>query len=120
MLGQGGFYNLKENLGTRISEEAVRAGWNTAVGSAPVASSAVVPVWIEDFTADVAAVRASGKPALIAHGTPDNILPIDRTGRPFRQALPEPRYVELEGAPHGRLWTHAQEVNEVLLPFVKG
>jgi pimeloyl-ACP methyl ester carboxylesterase len=115
-----GFYNLKENLGTRISEEAVRASWNTAVGSAPVASYAVVPAWIEDFTADVAAVRASGKPALIAHGTSDNILPIDLTGRPFHQALPEAQYVEIEDAPHGMLWTHAQEVNEVLLPFVKG
>jgi pimeloyl-ACP methyl ester carboxylesterase len=115
-----GFYNLKENLGTRISEEAVRASWNTAVASAPVASYAVVPAWIEDFTADVAAVRASGRPTLIAHGTSDNILPIDQTGRPFHQALPEAQYVEIEGAPHGMLWTHAQEVNEVLLPFVKG
>lgn len=114
------FYNLKENLGTRISEEAVRASWNTATGSAPVAAYAVVPAWIEDFTADVAAVRASGKPVLIVHGTSDNILPIERTGRPFHHALPQARYVEIEGAPHGMLWTHAQEVNEVLLPFVKG
>ncbi len=42
---------------------------------------AVVPAWIEDFRADVEAVRASGKPALILHGTADRILPIDATGR---------------------------------------
>ena len=112
------FYNLDENLGSRISQEAVTASWNTAAGSAPVAAYAVVPSWIEDFTADVAAVRASGKPALIMHGTSDNILPIDATGRAFHAAFPEAEYVEVDGAPHGMLWTHAAEVNAVLVPFV--
>ncbi|PRY10555.1 alpha/beta fold hydrolase [Kineococcus rhizosphaerae] len=114
------FYNLDENLGKRISQEAVTASWNTASGSAPVAAYAVVPSWIEDFTADVAAVRDSGKPALIAHGTGDRILPIDATGRPFHAAFPEAEYQEIDGAPHGMLWTHADEVNAVLLPFVQG
>jgi non-heme chloroperoxidase len=113
------FYNLDENLGTRISQEAVTASWNTAIGSAPIAASAVVPTWIEDFTADVAAVRASGLPAVIVHGTADNILPIDATGRPFHAAFPEAEYVEIDGAPHGMLWTHAPEVNAILLPFIQ-
>lgn len=113
------FYNLDENLGSRISQDAVTASWNTATGSAPVAAYAVVPAWIEDFSADVAAVRESGKPVLIAHGTSDNILPIDATGRPFHDALPEAEYHEIDGAPHGMLWTHATEVNEILLPFVQ-
>ncbi|ACZ30415.1 alpha/beta hydrolase fold protein [Xylanimonas cellulosilytica DSM 15894] len=113
------FYNLDENLGTRISEEAVRASWITAIGSAPVAAYAVVPSWIEDFRPDVEAVRASGKPVLILHGTKDNILPIDATGRRFYAAVPQAQYVELEGAPHGLLRTHAAEVNEALLTFVR-
>ncbi len=113
------FYNLDENLGSRISQEAVTASWNTATGSAPIAAYAVVPSWIEDFTGDIAAVQASGKPALIAHGTSDNILPIDATGRPFHEAFPEAEYVEIDGAPHGMLWTHAEEVNAVLLPFIQ-
>ena len=49
-------------------------------------------------------------PALIVHGTADNILPIDTTGRLFAQALPTATYVEIDGAPHGMLWTHADEV----------
>ncbi|HWK93745.1 MAG TPA: alpha/beta hydrolase [Luteimicrobium sp.] len=114
------FYNLDENLGSRISEEAVRASWTTAVGSAPVAAYAVVPTWLEDFRADVEAVRAAGKPTLILHGTADRILPIDATGRRFHAALPEAQYVEVEGAPHGLLATHADEVNEALLSFVRG
>ncbi|MFP8959559.1 alpha/beta fold hydrolase [Streptomyces nanhaiensis] len=112
------FYNLDDNLGSRVSQEAVDAGWNTATSSAPVAAYAVVPAWIEDFREDVAAVRAAGKPSLILHGTADNILPVDSTGRPFHKAFPEAEYVEVDGAPHGLLWTHAAEVNEALLAFV--
>ncbi|WLP88800.1 alpha/beta hydrolase [Gordonia sp. NB41Y] len=113
------FYNLGENLGTRISHEVVDANRNTAVASAPVAAYKVVPTWIEDFRPDVAAVRDSGKPTLILHGTADNILPIDATGRPFHEAVPAARYVEIEGAPHGLLWTHAEEVTAALLDFVR-
>ncbi|GMA92454.1 arylesterase [Homoserinibacter gongjuensis] len=111
------FYNFDEFLGTRVSMEAVTANWNLAVSSSPVAAYAVVPAWIEDFRADVDAVRASGKPTLIVHGTADRILPIDATSRRFHRALPEARYLEIEGAPHGLLWTHSEEVNEALLAF---
>jgi len=112
------FYNLDDNLGVRISQEAVTAAWHVAVSSAPVAAYAVVSSWIEDFRTDIEAVRASGKPALILHGTADNILPIDATARRFRQALPDAEYVEIEGAPHGLLWTHAGEVNAALRSFL--
>lgn len=112
------FYNLSDNLGVRISQEVVDSSWNVAVSSAPAAAHAVVSSWIEDFRADVEAVRASGRPALILHGTADNILPIDATARRFRRLLPEARYVEIEGAPHGLLWTHADEVNAALRSFV--
>lgn len=113
------FYNLDQNLGSRISEQVVTANWNTATRSAPVAAYAVVPTWIEDFRADVEAVKASGKPVLILHGTADNILPIDATGRRFHRLLPDAEYVEVADAPHGLLWTHAEEVNTALLAFVR-
>ncbi len=112
------FYNLEQNLGERISQEAVDASWNVAVSSAPVAAHAVVSSWIEDFRGDVEAVRNSGKPTLILHGTADNILPIEATARRFRQLLPEATYVEIEDAPHGLLWTHAEDVNAALRTFL--
>ncbi|WP_026554576.1 alpha/beta fold hydrolase [Arthrobacter sp. 35W] len=109
------FYNTDETLGTRISEEALRNSWNVAAGSSWFASSAAVPTWPTDFRTDIPSIDV---PALIVHGTADRILPIDATGRPFHQALPSARYIEIEGAPHGLLWTHADEVNEVLLGFL--
>lgn len=113
------FYALDENLGTRITQHVVDASWAVAIASAPMAAWAVVPTWIEDFRADVQALRKAGKPTLMVHGTHDRILPIDATGRPFHEAFPEAEYVELEGAPHGMLWTHAEQITPLLLDFVR-
>lgn len=110
------FYNLDENLGSRISEAAVRGSWNVAAGASWFAASAVVPTWLTDFRDDIPTIDV---PTLIVHGTADQILPIDSTGRPFSKLLPEADYVEIEGAPHGLLWTHADEVTEALLAFVR-
>ncbi|WP_448808234.1 alpha/beta fold hydrolase [Agromyces bauzanensis] len=109
------FYNLDENLGTRIGEAAVRASWNVAAGASWFASSAVVDSWLTDFRADIEKIDV---PTLIVHGTADRILPIDATAREFVKRLPGAEYVEIEGAPHGMLWTHADEINEVLLAFL--
>jgi len=109
------FYNLDDNLGSRISQEAVDASaqvanlaGNTAIAAAPL-------TWPTDFRADIPAIDV---PTLILHGSADNILPIDATGRVFKDLVPDATYVELEGAPHGLLWTHAAEVNEALLAFL--
>ncbi|MEE4542611.1 alpha/beta hydrolase [Streptomyces sp. V4-01] len=109
------FYNLDETLGVRISDEALRASWTVAAGASAHASVACVPTWITDFRADVATIDV---PALILHGSGDRILPIDSTARPFHALLPAAEYVEIEGAPHGLLWTHAEEVNAALLAFL--
>lgn len=109
------FFNLDENLGSRISEEAVRNSWNVAATMSWFASSAAVATWHEDFRADIAKIDV---PTLILQGTEDRILPIDSTGRPFAKAVPQARFVEVDGAPHALIWTHAEEVNKVLLDFV--
>ncbi|MER2133655.1 MAG: alpha/beta hydrolase [Arthrobacter sp.] len=110
------FYNSEEFLGTpRLSQEVINAGWNLASSASPIASLAAQPTWLTDFRDDIPKIEV---PALIVHGTADNILPIDATGRRFAKALPTAEYVEIVGAPHGLLWTHAQEVNEALLSFL--
>jgi peroxiredoxin len=110
------FYNSETFLGTpRLSEGYMRASWNLATRGGATASAAAQLTWLTDFRADTAKIDV---PSLIVHGTADNILPIDVTGRQFAKALPSAEYVELDGAPHGLLWTHAAEVNEVLLRFL--
>lgn len=110
------FYNLDENLGSRISQEAVDASVQVANLAGNVAIAAAPLTWPTDFRSDIPSITV---PTLIVHGTADNILPIDVTGRRFSKLLPDAEYVEIEGAPHGMLLTHADEVNEVLLAFVK-
>nr|AFV52129.1 epoxide hydrolase-like protein [Streptoalloteichus sp. ATCC 53650] len=112
------FYNLDENLGTRISEAVVRTSYAVAAGAGAKASWAVVPTWLTDFRADIPKVAETGVPTLIVHGTADRILPIDASGREFAKRLPSAEYVEIEGAPHGLLWTHADEVSELLVRFL--
>ncbi len=109
------FFNTDETLGSRLSDAALRANWATAIASAPVAAYACVPTWLTDFRADVERIDV---PSLILHGTADRILPIDATAREFRRRLPGARYVEIDGAPHGLLFTHAAEVNAALIAFL--
>ncbi|WP_369404423.1 alpha/beta fold hydrolase [Streptomyces albus] len=45
---------------------------------------------------------------------------MDSTARPLRKLLPHAEYVEIEGAPHGLLWTHAEEVTDALTGFLRG
>ncbi|GAB3719389.1 alpha/beta fold hydrolase [Nocardiopsis oceani] len=109
------FYNLDENLGDRISEEAVRNSWNTGSGMGAVAAAACPLTWITDFREDIPDIDV---PTLIVHGTDDRTLPIDATARRFTELLPSAEYVEIPGAPHGLLWTHADRVNELILGFL--
>ncbi len=109
------FYNLDDTLGSRISQEAVDASVATARHAGNAALAAAPLTWATDFRGDIPAITV---PALVLHGTADNILPIDKTARKFRELLPGATYVEIEGAPHGLLWTHGDEVNAALLSFL--
>jgi non-heme chloroperoxidase len=110
------FYNLDENLGTRISEEAVRDAWNTASAASPAGTIACVPTWGTDFRADLPKIDI---PVLVLHGSADRVLPIEATGPRTHELISDSEYVVIQGAPHGLAWTHADEVNAELLRFFK-
>ncbi len=113
-----GFYNLEENLDRRISQDAVDANVQVAAlaGNAAIADATLT--WPTDFRDDITEVAGSGIPCLIVHGTADGVVPIDASARRLRALLPAATYVELDGAPHGLLWTHAEQVNEALSAFL--
>jgi peroxiredoxin len=109
------FYNTDENLGTRISEEALRNSWQLATNMSPHTSIWAVSTWFTDWRADIDKIDV---PALIMHGTGDLNVPIDLTSRVLAKMLPSATYVEIEGAPHGMLWTHGGEINKILMEFL--
>ena len=109
------FYNLDEFLGNRISEDVVHDSWNVAAAASPIATWACPPTWPTDFRADLAKLDV---PTLVTHGTADRVLPIDAAGARTHELVKNSRYVVIDGAPHGCLWTHADEINRALLEFL--
>jgi peroxiredoxin len=109
------FYKADENLGTRISEEALRNSWQLATNISPYSSIWAVSAWFTDWRADIDKIDV---PTLIMHGTGDVNVPIDVTSRVLAKMLPSATYIEIEGAPHGMPWTHAEEINKALLDFL--
>jgi pimeloyl-ACP methyl ester carboxylesterase len=108
--------NADELVGQRISEETVRAVWDASADASPQATWACPVGWLEDFSEDIKRIDV---PTLIMHGTADRILPINGQGRRLHAALPDAKYVEVEGGPHVMCITHAAEVNRELLAFLR-
>lgn len=107
--------NLDQYLGTRVSDEAVRAMWSAGADASPWATWACPQGWLDDFAGDI---RRIDVPALLLHGTADRILDIETQGRRAHAAMPDAEYVEIDGGPHVMCLTHAAEVNRELLRFL--
>jgi pimeloyl-ACP methyl ester carboxylesterase len=109
------FYNTDLLLGTRVSEEVVRASWNLAAAASATASVACVPTWHEDFRHDVGRIDV---PTLVIHGDSDRIVPLEAAGQRSAKLITGARLVVVKGGPHCITWTHADEVNAELLHFL--
>ena len=109
------FYNVDKLGPNRISEAALQASFQVGAGSSAYATLACVPTWLTDFRKDL---PQNDVPTLVVQGTEDRILPIDATGRRLPDLIKDITYLEIEGGPHAVNWTHYEEVNRALLPFL--
>ncbi|WP_405789997.1 alpha/beta fold hydrolase [Streptomyces sp. NBC_01367] len=110
------FYNVDVLGGERISEEAVRASWNVAVGASAKGTLDCVRAWLTDFRDDLPRIDV---PTLIIHGDADRTLPIEATAIPLAKSIAGAQLTVVPGGPHGLTWTHATEVNTALLAFLR-
>ena len=110
------FYNKKLVGGTDISDAAIHASFNVASASSYQAMLNCVDAWLEDLRQDIAQIQV---PTLVIHGDSDQILPIDATGKRTAALIPGAQLHVVAGGPHGLNWTHATEVNQALLSFLK-
>jgi len=69
-----------------------------------------------DFRAELPRIKV---PTLILHGTKDVSCPIDFTGRRTAALIPGSELKVYDGAPHGLLFTHLEQVNADLLRFAR-
>ncbi len=110
------FFNKKLLGGSHISSDAVLASWNVAAASSYGAMLKCVDAWLEDFRPDLASIKV---PTLVVHGDSDAIVPHANSGARMKQFVPHAQLHILEKAPHGLNWTHATELNKLLLEFVR-
>jgi non-heme chloroperoxidase len=110
------FYNTDQYLGKRVSEQVVQTSWNVAANSSATATLACVPTWHEDFRKDLSRVQV---PSLVIHGDADRIVPFAASGQRTAKMVPGSRLVVVKGGPHCITWTHADEVNNPMLNFLK-
>lgn len=111
------FYNFDLLGGKLVSEQAVRANWNVAVGASAKGTFDCVAAWGTDFRKDLAEIAI---PTLVIHGSADRILPIAATGTRTHKAVKDARLEVVKDGPHGLIWTHAEKVNDALLKFLEG
>ena len=110
------FYNTDILLGKAISEQALQASWNVAIGSSAYGSIGCVRTWYTDFRKDVSRIAV---PTLVMHGDSDRILPIAASGARTAKLIKGARLIVVNGGPHGMLWTHANQVSDALVDFLK-
>jgi non-heme chloroperoxidase len=109
------FYNTDQLLGKRVSQDAVQASWNVAVGCSPTATLECVPTWIEDFRKDLAKIDVL---TLVIHCDSDRIVPLASAGQRTAKLVKGAQLHVVKGGPHNVAWTHAEEVNDALVNFV--
>lgn len=108
------FYNADKFLGSRVSQEVLQIGWNTAALSSATASLACVATWYTDFRADVEKIDI---PTLVLHGNADRIVPFEASGARTAKLIKGAELVVIKDGPHNFAWTHAEETNEHLVRF---
>jgi non-heme chloroperoxidase len=69
-----------------------------------------------DFSADL---KKFDVPTLVVHGSDDQIVPIDASGKASARLIKNAKLMIYEGAPHGLPTTHKDKLNGDLLAFIK-
>jgi len=108
-------YNIDLLGGSRVSDQAWQNSFYVAISVSAHAAVRCVTACLEDFRADLATI---GIPVLVIHGDQDRVLPYEATGSRLPALLGNLRSIVIAGGPHAIIWTHADEVNQVLLDFI--
>ena len=108
-------YNIDLLGGSRVSDQAWQNSFYVAISASAHAALRCVTACLEDFRSDLATISV---PVLVIHGDQDRVLPYEATGSRLPALLRHPRSIVIAGGPHAVIWTHADEVNQVLLDFI--
>ncbi|MCD2517981.1 alpha/beta hydrolase [Massilia sp. G4R7] len=110
-----GFYNLDPD-GKDGRELLAFSKWLAWEASPLATQQCIVAFGATDFRADLAKFDI---PTLVAHGDKDQIVPLEVSGQRSHALIAGSRLEVVKGAPHGFAATHAQELNALMLDFLK-
>jgi non-heme chloroperoxidase len=108
-------YNADIELGKRISADAMRHYCDVGMRASTKATADCVTAWLTDFRSDLSRINV---PVLIVAGNRDRVVPLRATVARLETALSQSTIRLIEDAPHGLLWTHADDVNHAVLSFI--
>ncbi|PHR98456.1 MAG: alpha/beta hydrolase [Leeuwenhoekiella sp.] len=109
------FVNYDDNK-DKISEAQVHFNWSIAAGASPKGTlDCITSFGTTDFRADL---EKFDIPTLIIHGDADQVVPIKPSGEQAASIVKDSRYEVINGAPHGLVFTHTEEVNKILIDFL--
>lgn len=110
------FYNFKDNSES-VSEAQLHYDWSIASFASPIATIQSAKAFSEtDFRPELKNVDV---PTLIVHGDADHIVPKATAGDQAAEGISTSTYKVIKNGPHGLHLTHKQELNELLLDFLK-
>ncbi|GAB3647271.1 bromoperoxidase [Echinicola sediminis] len=110
------FYNYEDNK-DRMTEGHLEYDFSIASHASPIATIKAAESWAgTDFRSELKNVTV---PTLIVHGDADNIVPIKTSADQAAKGIADNEYHVVAGAPHGFTLTHREELNKILLDFLK-
>jgi non-heme chloroperoxidase len=111
------FYGVGKSRSRLLSKELLHVSWMAAMQAGLNATLACAQSFFKtDLRPDLAGFKV---PTLIIHGTKDENVPIEGSGRAAARGIRNSTLIEYEGAPHGLLVTDKQQVTDDLLEFLK-
>jgi len=111
-----GFYNYDKNK-DRVSQAVLDYDFIVASHASPRATIETAKAWMEtDFRPELKNVD---KPTLIVHGDADGTVPIETSAKQAAKGIKDNKFEIIKGAPHGLNITHTEELNTILIDFLK-
>lgn len=110
-----GYYNANVDGPHSVSDETLDANFLMAVSASATATHDCISAWTTDLRPDHEAISL---PTLVIHGTADASAPFSLTAIKTA-AYPHTTLVPVADAPHGLIWTHAKQVNDAILDFLR-
>lgn len=110
------FVNFDNFEDERVSQARVDLNWNVAMQASRKATLDCVDSFGKtDFREDC---KKFDIPTLVVHGDDDQIVPIEVSGEKAAEIIPNSKFELIKNAPHGLVFTHAEDFNYILMGFI--